>query len=157
VAQLLTAREALVQDSDTTSDKPIVIEAQRGKDGKFLSGKSGNPAGRPPTLQREIVSIQQEIEYGVRKKVPLNRILKVVEQTIKDAEKGDNKARKLIFEHFIGKPKQQEEVSDKQTGIVIRIENATFKASQEETTPAIEAEYTTVSDGNLATEVKSDG
>lgn len=114
--------------------------------GRFIKGQSGNPAGRAVIAQHgEIQSIQQEIELAMRKQVPAEDIVKVIRATVKDAQRGDAKARKLVFEYFIGKPKAPEEVADKSGGVVIRIENATFKAQTEEQ-PALEGQFTEVKD-----------
>jgi len=111
--------------------------------GRFLPGTVNSP-GRPPKL--EIGDIQLHIEKAVRKHFPAERIIKVVEATFRDATHNDKAGlacRKLIFEYFIQKPKMAEEETHQGQSITIKIENATFKAQQEDK-PPLEGTYTEV-------------
>jgi hypothetical protein len=109
-----------------------------------LPGKSGNPSGRPISKAASISDLTKTVELLARKRISPERIANIVESTARDAEGGDNKARKLIFDYFLAKPSvSTEDDSDKgKGGIVIRIENATFKAQKSESnTQVIEGEY----------------
>lgn len=122
------------------------------KDTRFKPGVSGNPRGRPPSARAKIGFRQALMEQYVRGQIPAKEVLKVVEITFKDCFSPNPKVsipnRKLVWEFFIQKPRNVEEVEDKSNGIVIRIENATFKATQ--------ADQPTVVDGEVI-EVKDNG
>jgi len=101
---------------------------------RWKKGQSGNPAGRPPSIRAKIGLNQALMENFVRGRVPAKDVLKVVQQTFRDALSDNPKVstpnRKLVFEFFIQKPRDVEVADDKSNTVVIRIENATFKAMQ---------------------------
>lgn len=106
----------------------------RTAEGRFLPGVSGNPKGRPPALREQITDLQTKIEQAVRNKFPAERVIRVIEKTFAEAEgtgKQATQCRKLIFEYFMRKP--TEAVQNDSTGntVVVRIENATFKATHD--------------------------
>lgn len=136
-------------ESEPVSDSAVVVtETRDPTTGKFLKGKSGNPNGRPPSIRAKIGLNQALMEDFVRGRVPAKDVLKVVQQTFRDALSDNPKVsapnRKLVFEFFIQKPRDVEAVEDKSNNVVIRIENATFKATHEPT--VIEGEVTEVTD-----------
>lgn len=126
---------------------PVDTEIREPGTGRFIKGKSGNPNGRPPSIRAKIGLNQALMEDFVRGRVPAKDVLKVVQKTFRDAM-GDGKFavqnRKLIFEFFIQKPRDVDAVEDKGNSVVIRIENATFKAQHEPS--VIEGEVTEVTD-----------
>jgi hypothetical protein len=137
--------EALGQE--TQGDQSVSVSREPGT-GKFLKGKSGNPGGRPPSIRAKIGLNQALMEDFVRGRVPAKDVLKVVQQTFRDAMGSGKHAvqnRKLIFEFFIQKPRDVEVSEDKSNSVVIRIENATFKATHNEPS-VIEGEVTEVTD-----------
>jgi|HubBroStandDraft_3_1064219.scaffolds.fasta_scaffold849755_1 hypothetical protein len=116
--------------------------------GKFLKGQSGNPNGRPPSIRAKIGLNQALMEDFVRGRVPAKDVLKVVQETFRAALGNGKDAvanRKLIFEFFIQKPRDVEVSEEKSNSVVIRIENATFKATHNEPS-VIEGEVTEVVD-----------
>lgn len=127
---------------------PVDTETRDPITGKFLKGKSGNPNGRPPSIRAKIGLNQALMEDFVRGRVPAKDVLKVVQAVFRDCHSSDhrvaNSARKLVFEFFIQKPRDVEAVEDKGNSVVIRIENATFKAQHEPS--VIEGEVTEVTD-----------
>ena len=78
---------------------------KRDKNGKWLKGETGNPNGRPKKEHEEeyyriLVSICTPAHWK-----------KIVEKMIADAEGGDDKARKLLFDHALGLPVQKTELT----------------------------------------------
>jgi uncharacterized protein (DUF2267 family) len=129
--------------------------------GRFVKGQSGNPNGRPPSIRAKIGLNQTLMEDFVRGKVPAKDVLKVVQQTFRDALSPNPKIhaanRKLVFNFFIQKPRDVEAVEDKGNSVVIRIENATFKAQHSDPS-IIEGEVTQISDEEIKqTEVTDNG
>ena len=126
----------------------VVPEAAPKKDTRFKKGQSGNPNGRPPSIRAKIGLNQALMEDFIRGRVPAKDVLKVVQQTFRDALSDNPKVstpnRKLVFEFFIQKPRDVETVEDKSNSVVIRIENATFKATHASDPTVIEGEVTEV-------------
>lgn len=133
-----------VQES---AQEVAVTETRDPTTGKFKKGASGNPMGRPPSTRAKIALNQALIEEYVRGRVPVRDVLRVVQETFREAllpGKLGLGAKKLVFDYFIQKPRDVETVDDKSNSVVIRIENATFKAQQEPS--IIEGEVTEVTD-----------
>jgi Family of unknown function (DUF5681) len=135
--------QALVEQAE-----PVAAQTNSRDDvtGQFLPGKSGNPSGRPMTNKQKILDLHNTLTLAVRGRVKAEDVIKVVERTFKEALGSGKQAaanRKLVFEYFLGKPKEVDEIEDKGQSILIKIENATFKAQQ---TPSavVEGEYTEV-------------
>lgn len=134
-------------DQETPEGTSVSVSREAGT-GKFLKGQSGNPNGRPPSIRAKIGLNQALMEDFVRGKVPAKDVLKVVQQTFRDAMGTGKHAvqnRKLIFEFFIQKPRDVEVSEENSNSVVIRIENATFKATHNEPS-VIEGEVTEVTD-----------
>ena len=108
-------------------------------------GQSGNPKGRPPTVKQGIVSFKQKVEHLIRSKVPGELLAEACLVQARLAASGDTEAFKTLAPYFLSKPGAEKDVETGQQ-IVIRIENATFKAQQD--TPVIDGEII---------EVKHDG
>lgn len=132
---------------DSAQDQAVTVT---GKDTRFKPGQSGNPQGRPPSIRAKIGLNQALMEDFVRGKIPAKEVLKVVQKTFEDCYDADPKIavpmRKLVFEFFIQKPRDVEVAEDKSNSVVIRIENATFKATQASDPEVIEGEVTEVKD-----------
>lgn len=128
----------------------VVPEAALKKDTRFKKGQSGNPNGRPPSIRAKIGLNQALMEDFIRGRVPAKDVLKVVQQTFRDAMSDNPKVstpnRKLVFEFFIQKPRDVEVSEDKSNSVVIRIENATFKATHASDPLVVEGEYSEVKD-----------
>jgi hypothetical protein len=104
----------------------------------WKEGQSGNPAGRPPTTKQNILTLKQKVEHVIRSKVSQDTIVEMVEKMAKAAANGDIKAGAALLPYFLSKPGIEKEAESGQQ-IVIRIENATFKAQQD--TPVIDATF----------------
>ena len=122
----------------------VVLIAERDGAGKFLPGVTGNKRGRPPSRRDKIQRIQERLELAIRRHLVPEDISDVVKEMVRLAKGGDTKAAKLIMEYTIGKPGSPEAApASESQSIVIRIENATFKAQHPEPA-AIEGKYETV-------------
>ena len=114
----------------------------------WKKGQSGNPNGRPPSIRAKIGLNQALMEDFIRGRVPAKDVLKVVQQTFRDAMSDNPKVstpnRKLVFEFFIQKPRDVEVAKDESNSVVIRIENATFKATHATDPQVVDGEYTEV-------------
>lgn len=108
---------------------PVVVE--RTEDGKWAKGVSGNPSGRPPSRKQTITALKQTLEEYVRNAVRPERIVKILETLCDKAEAGDVKAAQTILAYTLSKPTESDD-APVSGGIVIRIENATFKAQKEQ-------------------------
>lgn len=128
--------------ADTVTPKQVAA--------RWKKGQSGNPNGRPPSIRAKIGLNQALMEDFVRGRVPAKDVLKVVQATFRDAMSDipevNRHARKLVFEFFIQKPRDVEVSEDKSNSVVIRIENATFKATHASDPTVIEGEATEVHD-----------
>jgi hypothetical protein len=101
------------------------------KPGTWVSGQSGNPSGRPKGKRNELTELKQDLEIAVRQSVATHQVVSIVNKMVDMALLGDVKAAKLILDKFLSNPKDSEDVDTGTGGIVIRIENATFKAQDE--------------------------
>jgi hypothetical protein len=127
---------------------------ERAIDGRWQPGQSGNPAGRPPSKRQSINALQQRLEEAVRSRLRPERVEKIVEKLCDLAEQGNVKAAQTILAYTITKPAAETDDAGKQpTGITIRIENATFKATQQQqqsTPKVIEGEYSEFREASTA-------
>lgn len=134
--------------AEPASEQAVAVTETRDKvTGQFKKGVSGNPNGRPPAARARIALNQALIEEYVRGRVPAKQVLQVVQETFKEAMlpgKLGLGAKKLVFEFFIQKPRDVETIDDKSNSVVIRIENATFKATHASDPQVIEGEVTEV-------------
>lgn len=122
--------------TEATQEAQVTVPASRARDpltGRLLPGHSGNPNGRPKRYRQELGEINQAMELAVRSKIPAHDVIKVIQQTLKDCFDADyrvaNASRKLVFEYFMQKPKDEDVVEKEDSTIVVKIENATFKAT----------------------------
>lgn len=67
----------------------------RGTDGKFIKGKSGNPKGRPTK------ATEQEYQDALYDVVPLDRWKRILEAQMKRAERGDIQAFNAIANRIL--------------------------------------------------------
>lgn len=103
--------------------------------GKWVKGKSGNPAGRPSD-QRNISVLKNDLELAVREKLTATKVTQVVNRMVELALGDDPKvavsAGKLILDMAISKAAVQEAVANR-APITIIIENATLAAQAADT------------------------
>lgn len=125
------------------ADSEIVTAIKEG--GRWVKGTSGNPAGRPISDKDKILASKQKLEQFVRGKISPEKVVKIVEQLLHSAAKGDTAAAKVILPYILSKASDGSEDADRgeRGGIVFRIENATIKPQRQ--VIAVEAEV--ISDG----------
>ncbi len=85
----------------------------RGKDGTFLKGKSGNPAGRPKG-SKNIVTIQKLMVEEAFRATDSDDMAKVLSLIVHQALEGDKASQKLIWDANVSKQSVSE---DKSTGL----------------------------------------
>lgn len=101
--------------------------------GQFVKGQSGNPSGRP---KRILIDYQHSLEQIVREHITADKVKRILNKLVEQAENGDVKAAKLIIDKLI--PNATPDAGDADSGrtVVFRIENATFAAQHALTGPA---------------------
>ena len=95
--------------------------------------------------------MQRTLEEYVRAGIAPARMLKILEKVVAKAERGEAWACKLLLQYTLNKPTLTDEGAgtDKQNGIVIRIENATF-AAKREPQQVIEGNYSELREASKA-------
>ena len=100
-------------------------EVLRGKNGQFLKGRSGNPAGRPKGSKNRIAEMKVELEEAIRQNLEAGQIHAVVQSMVAEALNGNVSAGKLILDKVMSNAKAVDESGEEQPEIVIKIENLT--------------------------------
>jgi hypothetical protein len=112
--------------------------SERQADGKFPSGTSGNPKGRPKGSKNEISALKQDVELALRQHVHPEKLKKVIEKVLNKAANGNMAAAKLIFDYFLSRVSDGDEDGKEQPAIRVIVENATFKVEQEKQAQVVE-------------------
>jgi hypothetical protein len=115
--------------------------------GKWVSGVSGNPRGRPKDV-RTVAMVKNTLELAVREKLTAADVTRIVNRLVEIAltdpePKNAIPAAKLIMDMAISKAAVQD-MQDQKSAITIIIENATLAAKQIEKQPIVEAQYVEV-------------
>lgn len=105
------------------------VESGRGPDGKFLPGKSGNPSGRP---RNELLAHQRDLEGAIREHLSADKVKRIINKLVEQAEGGDTKAAKIILDKLVPNAIESNETAEPGRVVIFRIENATFAAKQVE-------------------------
>lgn len=117
----------------------------RNEDGKFVEGKSGNPAGRPPSNRNKLAHAKLKLELAVREGMSQDKLTRIISKMADMALAGDTKAARLILDKFISSATAAEDTGEEKSGgITIRIENATFAKTN---TPTIDVEFKEIPNG----------
>ena len=77
----------------------------RDERGRFVKGKSGNPAGRKPR------ATEQDFLDLLKDAVTEDDWRLVVHRAVDQAKKGDPSARKFLADYLIGPPPQRHEIN----------------------------------------------
>jgi len=77
-------------------EKKEVTTTNRNTEGKWLPGKSGNPAGRPKGSKNRITILKMMAEEAVREQ-HTPQMLDVIKQIIDSAQDGDKEAQRLVW------------------------------------------------------------
>ena len=87
----------------------------RGPDGRFKKGASGNPAGRSPRAT--------EAEYldALKSTLPIDRFQRIVDQYARRAEKGDTRAAEVLFKYVLPQVQKVQHSGDDGGAIIIRL------------------------------------
>lgn len=122
------------------SEEQAVVPA-RNELGQLLPGSTANPDGRPTGTKNKLVSVKRKLEIAVREGMSADRLKKIINKMADMAEKGDVKAARLILDKFISSAGADDDGEvQKDTGITIRIENATFAKTQ----APVDAQFTEI-------------
>jgi hypothetical protein len=76
---------------------------ERAPDGKFLPGKSGNPAGLPKGTKQKNRELKDKIELAMREEFKLDDLKKVWRAIVQTALDGSVGAQKLVLEYTMSK------------------------------------------------------
>ena len=90
--------------------EPEKTGENRDEKGRFISGVSGNPTGRPHgsfSITDQVRQLLQEIPAGERK----TYLEFLIMQIIRKALKGDNQTIKLIWNYIDGMPPQKTDIT----------------------------------------------
>ena len=85
-------------------------ELVRNKEGQFVKGVSGNPAGRPKGSKNKITFLKLATEEAWRERNQ-DRLDTVLDMILDAALDGDKAARKMIFDALISKAAHSEDKS----------------------------------------------
>jgi hypothetical protein len=77
----------------------------RDEKGRFPKGISGNPKGRKPRNDEE------DVKALFRRAVSKTDQMEIIERAVYLAKRGDDRARKFIFEYLYGPPKQDIDIT----------------------------------------------
>jgi hypothetical protein len=88
---------------------------ERDAKGRFVKGQSGNPAGRGKAATAKEY---MEVIAGC---VSAADVREIVERAKRDAKRGNDRARRWLFDYLIGKPVERVEMSGAD-GAAIRVE-----------------------------------
>ena len=114
--------------------------AERNEKGQFLTGSSGNPAGRPLGARNKIIQQKLALEAAVRDNVSPAQIQALLNVMMESALAGNAAAGKYILDKFLSNAKVEEETDVADKGIQVVVKNATFKMTGDEQPTAIEGE-----------------
>lgn len=123
------------------TDKKSDGLAIRDDQGRFLTGQSGNPAGRPTGTKNKIVQLKQDLELAVRENVKIEDIQEIISAMVKEAKAGSIGAAKLILDKTVSNAKDPEDPDAGSGGIRVVIENFTVNQAMDQLPkPPIEGE-----------------
>ncbi len=120
-------RRTTTTSSTTESEK---LPADRDKQGRFVKGTSGNPAGRPKGKKNQITELKQDLEIAVRDAIAPDEIRAVVGKMVELALEGNVGAGKLILDKVLSNAKEGEDEKEASGQLKIIIENAALDIQQ---------------------------
>lgn len=91
--------------SAPTDDRSLqsLSSANRTADGKFLPGKSGNPAGLPKGTKQKNRELKDRIELALRQEFRVSDLKRVWRAVVENAVGGSVGAQKLVLEYTMSK------------------------------------------------------
>lgn len=106
-------------------------EIARDKGGRFVTGQSGNPNGRPKGKKNHITNLKQDLEIAVRENMSPERVKAVVDAMFAAALEGNVGAGKLILDKVLSNARDSEDEKESNTGLKIIIERANLDILQQ--------------------------
>lgn len=117
-------------------------EVIRDKGGRFMPGKSGNPAGRPVGAKNRVVKAKQELEALLREDVlNVEDIKEVWMALVREAKDGNVAAAKVVLDKTISQATTTEDVVNQGGGFTIKVKNLTIAGAEGEEPEALDGEY----------------
>lgn len=104
------------------SDKEVV---DRDTQGRFVKGKSGNPAGRPVGTRNKINRLKGELELAIREGLRPGEIRSIVASMVAEAQAGNVAAAKLILDKVMSNARGEDEGEERGNTFKVVIENLT--------------------------------
>lgn len=109
----------------------------RGKNGRFVKGKSGNPLGRPKG-SKNVITLQKLLVEEAFRANNAEGIGLVLEKILAQALEGDKNSQKLVWDSAVSR---QDVKEDKSAGVKQQITVHTLNVGQDKPKPIIEGEF----------------
>lgn len=106
--------------------KPVKDLVKRDEKGRFVTGQSGNPLGRPEGSKNRVNLIKISLEEGFREG-NYEKIAMILNSIVDDALEGDKMAKKMVWDACISKANLSEDKETKGDGPQILIKHMTME------------------------------
>lgn len=98
--------------------------AARAPDGKFLSGQSGNPDGRPTGTRNQTTMVKEYIEYALTHELKDDAVA-ILRVAILKAKQGDNAMIKFLLGDILSEVRREATGSKGNGAVVVTVNNMT--------------------------------
>lgn len=85
-----------------TDKQKDLVAVRDEKTGKYLPGKSGNPAGRPQGSKNRITIMKVALEEAFREDT-YEDVLEVLQMVVSQAKGGDKASQKMVWDSAVSK------------------------------------------------------
>jgi hypothetical protein len=106
--------------------KSVKDLVKRDEKGRFVTGQSGNPAGRPEGSKNRVNLLKISLEEGFREG-NFEKIAMILNSVVEDALDGDKMAKKMVWDACISKANLSEDKEAKGDGPQILIKHMTME------------------------------
>lgn len=107
-------------------------EVIRDLGGRFVKGQSGNPNGRPLGAKSRITKLKLSMEEALRQGLDPKDFKDIIRSMIEEAKGGNVQAAKLILDKVMPNARSEDESTEGDNRIVIKIENFTPQSLEKE-------------------------
>ena len=99
---------------------------ERGQNGQFLPGQSGNPAGRPLGTRNKTTMVKEFIENALTNELQEDAI-EILQQAILKAKQGDNAMIKFLLGDLLSEVRREVTGANGSGPITVTVNNMTDK------------------------------